>query len=535
MTVSTTTSTAQFAPNGVTINFPFAFRFFAATDLKVFWQKPDGTIQLLVLNSNYTVQGVGNDAGGSITTIGTPLPNGLLVVSRIMVATQLTSFRNQGEFFAEIHEDAFDKLVMLVQQTIDGQGRGLTAPVADPLDISLVLPGAVARSDKLLAFDGDGQPIVSNLTLAQLEQQPALALESAAQAAASAQAADESETAAGQSAGQSADAAVAAAASAASITGAAVPLFSVMWWPGLRSAIPAGYGPGDGQTLSRALFPDAAAGVLAGNMPTAGDATWLSTPTERGKYTSGDGTTTFRVPDYNGKFAGSLGAIFLRGDGAMSAGTAGTIQQDAFQGHKFGVLQSGSSAGSTNLTRLGAGTGVLDPSLVSGPVTDGVNGAPRFGLETRPLNVTGCWVIKLFGAVTNQGAADAALLATQVAALSSRITALEFGYTSSNQTWVIGGTVTQNHGLVTRPARTAVEAECVTADAGYTVGAVIDLGASQCLVSGANNFGFTTEISATQMIVNIAAQGLAVTNKSTRAVVAMTPASWRLRLKAGKS
>lgn len=207
MTVSTTTSIAQFDPNGVTINFPFAFRFFAATDLKVFWQKPDGTIQLLTLNSDYTVQGAGNNAGGSITSIGTPLPNGLLVVSRIMVATQLTSFRNQGEFFAEIHEDAFDKLVMLVQQTIDSQGRGLTVPVADPLNINLVLPGANARSGMVLAFDAEGSVVVSNLTLEQIEQQPALALESAAQAAASANAAGASANAAGVSAAAASDSA----------------------------------------------------------------------------------------------------------------------------------------------------------------------------------------------------------------------------------------------------------------------------------------------------------------------------------------
>ena len=30
--------------------------------------------------------------------------------------TQETSIRNQGGFFPEIHEDAFDKLTMLVQQ-----------------------------------------------------------------------------------------------------------------------------------------------------------------------------------------------------------------------------------------------------------------------------------------------------------------------------------------------------------------------------------------------------------------------------------
>lgn len=183
MTVSTTGSSAQFYPNGATTHFPFRFRFFQNSDLKVFWQDLTGNIELLRLNSDYTVQGAGAEDGGAIDTTGVPLPNGTLVVSRVMVATQLTSFRNQGEFFAEIHEDAFDRLIMLVQQTIDSQARGLTIPPSDPLDINLELPSSVTRAGMLLAFDERGQPAASNLTLAQLEQQPALAL-AAAQASA---------------------------------------------------------------------------------------------------------------------------------------------------------------------------------------------------------------------------------------------------------------------------------------------------------------------------------------------------------------
>ena len=41
------------------------------------------------------------------------------------------------------------------------------------------------------------------------------------------------------------------------------------------------------------------------------------------------------------------------------------------------------------------------------------------GAETRPLNVTGCWVIRLFGAAVNPGAADAAQLATEVSKLGA--------------------------------------------------------------------------------------------------------------------
>lgn len=156
--------------------------------------------------------------------------------------------------------------------------------------------------------------------------------------------------------------------------GDSIPLFSVMWWP-QRSAIPAGFVAADGQTLGRSTYPDAWAGIRAGNVPTVADAAWNSTPTERGKFTTGDGSTTFRLPDYNGQFAGSLGAVFLRGDGALSAGTAGVIQGDA--------------------TRNAAGTGAIA--------------------------VTGCWVIKLFGAVVNVGSADAAQLASDFANIVGKL------------------------------------------------------------------------------------------------------------------
>ena len=188
-----------------------------------------------------------------------------------------------------------------------------------------------------------------------------------------------------------------------------LPLLFPLWCPN-RAAIPAGYAPADGQALSRSLYPDAWAGIAAGNVPVATDAAWLATPTERGKFTAGDGATTFRLPDYNGKSAGSLGAVFMRGDGALSAGADGVIQPDELRSHvhtiPYGNLQFPiSSSSGTSLAYAGGGQ-------MTG--TSSVGGA-----ETRPLNVTGCWVIRLFGAAVNPGAADAAQLATEVSKLGS--------------------------------------------------------------------------------------------------------------------
>ncbi|WP_281660514.1 phage tail protein, partial [Microvirgula aerodenitrificans] len=186
-----------------------------------------------------------------------------------------------------------------------------------------------------------------------------------------------------------------------------------------RAAIPAGYAPADGQTLSRSLYPDVWAGIAAGNVPVATDAAWLATPTERGKFTAGDGSTTFRLPDYNGKSAGSLGALFLRGDGTLSAGTDGVIQGDEIESHRHETVDTSQVAlastptfGKSGITRTGVAVG----TAYAGETT---LTAAAGGTETRPLNVTGCWVIRLFGAVVNPGAADAAQLATEVSKLGS--------------------------------------------------------------------------------------------------------------------
>ncbi|WP_281661576.1 phage tail protein, partial [Microvirgula aerodenitrificans] len=178
---------------------------------------------------------------------------------------------------------------------------------------------------------------------------------------------------------------------AASSSGSGLPLLFPLWCPN-RAAIPTGYAPADGQTLSRSLYPDAWAGIAAGNVPVATDAAWLATPTERGKFTAGDGAGTFRLPDYNGKSAGSLGALFLRGDGTLSAQTDGVIQPDDFRSH-FHTYGNYSST---------AATLAVGPTSNPGTFASSSSGSTG-GAETRPMNVTGCWVIRLFGAVVNPG------------------------------------------------------------------------------------------------------------------------------------
>jgi len=211
------------------------------------------------------------------------------------------------------------------------------------------------------------------------------------------------------------------------------------WWP-LRSSIPAGQIPQDGQTVSRATYPDLAAMVIAGTLPVVAEATWQSDPTQRGKYTLGNGSTTIRLPDLNGKSSGTLGAVFLRGDGALSAGTGGVIQRDALQNitgsfvgrpggaaGQGGPLIGGSGALAYTIQTSGsAATGMpaTGTALQGDVVTFDASRVARTAAETRSLNATGVWTVHAFGAVVNPGSVDAAQLASDLAALQAAFQAL---------------------------------------------------------------------------------------------------------------
>lgn len=104
------------------------------------------------------------------------------------------------------------------------------------------------------------------------------------------------------------------------------PLAGVTWWGGARSAITLPRLPVDGQLLNRADYPELWTLVSSGGYPLISEADWKSTPLSRGSFSSGNGSTTFRMPDLNGKQTGSIGAVGLRGDGAFSAGEAGKLQ-----------------------------------------------------------------------------------------------------------------------------------------------------------------------------------------------------------------
>ncbi len=116
MTVSTEVDHNEYTGNGVTTTFPYTFRIFQKSDLVVQVVDLDENLSVLTLDTDYTVTGAGGYTGGNVI-LTTALPSGYQIsISRELPVTQETDLRNQGKFFAEVHEDALDKLTMLIQQ-----------------------------------------------------------------------------------------------------------------------------------------------------------------------------------------------------------------------------------------------------------------------------------------------------------------------------------------------------------------------------------------------------------------------------------
>lgn len=158
MTVLTNKNRDDYTGNGSVSSYPYTFKIFSDTDLEVYRIDTDGNDTLLTLNVDYTVTGAGDAAGGTVElTVVLPL-NYELAIVRVLPVTQETSFRNQGPFYPARHEDAYDKLTMILQQLLEHLERTLTAPISNP-DVSLELPPPEAGT--VLGWNAIGDALIN--------------------------------------------------------------------------------------------------------------------------------------------------------------------------------------------------------------------------------------------------------------------------------------------------------------------------------------------------------------------------------------
>lgn len=159
MTVSTEVNHNEYTGNGVTTSFPYTFRIFRDSNLEVSLITVDGVVDTLVLGTDYSVTGAGSYAGGSVITSRPVDPGIKISITRNLPTVQETDLRNQGKFFAEVHENAFDYLTMLIQRALYNIGVLQRNTIRVPENSVNLVPRIANRRNMIFAWDDNGQPV----------------------------------------------------------------------------------------------------------------------------------------------------------------------------------------------------------------------------------------------------------------------------------------------------------------------------------------------------------------------------------------
>lgn len=157
MTVSSSTAKVSYSGNSSTVAFAVNFYFLANSHLKVLSRAADGTETLKVLDTDYTVIGAGNPAGGTVTMTTAPATGTTLVIARNVPLTQVTDYTPNDPFPAETHEQALDKLTMEVQQINEAIDRSIKLSLSNTMASTEFTVSAADRANKIFAFDSAGE------------------------------------------------------------------------------------------------------------------------------------------------------------------------------------------------------------------------------------------------------------------------------------------------------------------------------------------------------------------------------------------
>lgn len=237
---------------------------------------------------------------------------------------------------------------------------------------------------------------------------------------------------------------------------------AVEWFNGSRAKLPAGYIAADGQIVSRTdpATADLWAAVNAGIYASAAtDAAWLNSGianavwNNRGMYSPGDGSTTFRIPDLNSQFNDpsqnwTPQGLFLRSHGRLTGNGVGNIIENAapnITGQMTSIAQDLTIG--TFIAAQGAfKVGGLNEGRISNPATIPQAASPYVNLdasqggttaygrngtaEVRPNAVLGIWIIRASGLFSAQGTEFSVIRAdTTMPAVNTYV---EGGYFTSN-------------------------------------------------------------------------------------------------------
>jgi len=149
--------------NGVTTVFPYGFKIEDEAHIQVIRATALNVETVLVIDTDYTVTGVGDEGGGNVV-MNSALASGLTLTFLLNIPfTQETDLENQGAYFAETVEAAFDLAAQRDLQLLEKINRAVLLPASSD-DEGGALAAELAANITRLAQSADEIDTVAGIS-----------------------------------------------------------------------------------------------------------------------------------------------------------------------------------------------------------------------------------------------------------------------------------------------------------------------------------------------------------------------------------
>ena len=158
MTVSAHAGPLIYNGNGSTKAFSYTWKAIDENDLLVILVDVGGVETMQTIDTHYTVSGVGESDGGTVTMVDAPETGEKLIIAKGISMVQETDYEDYDPFPADSHEDALDNLTLMCQELYDMLMRVPMFSVSSEVEN---IPISAPEAGTYLAWNNDADAIIN--------------------------------------------------------------------------------------------------------------------------------------------------------------------------------------------------------------------------------------------------------------------------------------------------------------------------------------------------------------------------------------
>jgi hypothetical protein len=149
----------QYVASAAQTVFPYPFPIFQDADLVVY---VDGVLK--ALDTDYTVDGEGDDTGGNITFVEAMDGDEIVTIYRDIAIDRDSDVSQDGPWSSVAYNDELDKIILILQQLKANFKRSLRIPIIAEVDDADIELDPASFAGMYLSFDADGTPVPAALS-----------------------------------------------------------------------------------------------------------------------------------------------------------------------------------------------------------------------------------------------------------------------------------------------------------------------------------------------------------------------------------